>query len=129
MKELFRKFARAISEGAGTPLAFILATLSVILWAATGHHFKYSDSWELIINTSTTIITFLMVFLIQASANRESKVIQLKLNEIIKSIDAARNEMISLEEDNDEVLEKLDKDFHEMHNHVKNFVDKEKKDV
>ena len=81
----------------GSPWAFALATLTIVVWASLGHHYHYSDSWQLIINTGTTIITFLMVFLIQNTQNRDARAIQLKLHELIRAGAAPRNQLIDLE--------------------------------
>lgn len=111
MKDTFRKIASKISEATGSAWAFILAILVIIIWLITGPLFKYSDTWQLIINTGTTILTFLMVFLIQNTQNRDAKATHLKLDELIKSSQSARNHLINLEEMSDEELEELQKQF------------------
>ncbi len=83
----------------------------IVVWALTGHIFAYSDTWQLIINTGTTIVTFLMVFLIQNTQNRDSKAIQLKLDELIRSVDGARNRLMDLEALSDDDLDKFQKEF------------------
>lgn len=103
----------------GTPSAFIVSCAIVILWAVSGPFFDFSDTWQLIINTGTTVLTFLMVFLIQNTQNRDSHAIHLKLDEIIRSIDPARNELIDIEEDNDSALENYEKEFHELRKNKK----------
>jgi low affinity Fe/Cu permease len=115
MKELFHKISLRVSVIAGSPLTFISAFLIIILWASTGSFFHFSDTWQLIINTSTTIITFLMVFLIQNTQNRDSKAIHLKLDELLKGVKGARSGMIDVEELSDEDLEKLHGEFRLMH--------------
>ncbi|MDT7540903.1 MAG: hypothetical protein QOE33_807 [Acidobacteriota bacterium] len=95
----------------GSSWAFILATLIVVVWAATGPAFKYSETWQLVINTGTTIITFLMVFLIQNTQNRDSKALHLKLDELIKATKGARNSMIDLDKLSDEQLKDLEEDY------------------
>jgi low affinity Fe/Cu permease len=115
MKDLFRKFAQAISHAVGSPWAFILAVLVIVVWAASGPIFGYSDTWQLVINTSTTIITFLMVFLIQNTQNRDAKAIHLKLDELLKGVKGARTRMVDLEDLSDEELEKLQKEFKRLH--------------
>jgi len=111
MRELFRKFAHKISAVVGSAWAFIVAVLIVIVWGATGPIFKYSDTWQLVINTGTTIITFLMVFLIQNTQNRDAKAIHLKLDELIKGVKGARNKLVDLEDLSDEELVKLEEEF------------------
>ncbi|MEK9174050.1 MAG: low affinity iron permease family protein, partial [Patescibacteria group bacterium] len=91
---MFHKIAQKISEWVGSPKAFFLAVFVVTVWALMGPLFGYSDTWQLIINTGTTILTFLMVFLIQNTQNRDSKAIHLKLDELIRSIKAARNHLL-----------------------------------
>lgn len=111
MNELFRKFSQRTSAIVGSPWAFILAITVIVVWAASGPLFHFSDTWQLVINTSTTIITFLMVFLIQNTQNRDAKAIHLKLDEIIRAIGEARNTMVDLEDLSDEELEKLQQEF------------------
>lgn len=93
----FTRFARGTSQAAGRPVAFALVVLVVLAWALTGPFFDYSDAWQLTINTLTTIVTFLMVFLIQHTQNRESEAIQLKLDELIVALDSAHNELLDSE--------------------------------
>lgn len=107
MHNWFRKFAHKTSSLMGSPVAFTLASLIIIIWASLGPTFHYSDTWQLVINTSTTIITFLMVFLIQNTQNRDARAIHLKLDELIRAHKGARNLMIDLEELADEELDKL----------------------
>jgi len=111
MNDLFRKFAQATSNFVGTSWVFIVAVLIVLVWAATGPLFHYSDTWQLVINTGTTIITFLMVFLIQNTQNRDAKAIHLKLDELIRGVSGARTNLVDLESLSDEELEKLHKQF------------------
>src|SRR6516165_2627185 len=111
MNEMFRKFAYKSSEALGSPISFIIALLIVIGWAAVGPLYNYSDTWQLVINTGTTIITFLMVFLIQNTQNRDTKLMQLKLDELIRVNQAARNSLISLEEKPEAELEHLKRSF------------------
>jgi low affinity Fe/Cu permease len=111
MSDLFRKFANGISHATGTPLAFVAAVLVILVWAVTGPLFGFSDTWQLVINTGTTIITFLMVFLIQNTQNRDTKVLQLKLDELLRAIQEARSELIDLEDLPDKELEKLEQEF------------------
>ena len=118
MNEAFRKFAHKVSEATGTPWAFILAFTVIVVWAVTGPIFGYSDTWQLVINTGTTIITFLMVFLIQNTQNRDAKAIHLKLDELIKGVTGARTGLVDLENMSDEELEKLHEEFEDLHNEV-----------
>lgn len=115
MRELFRKFAQITSAVVGSSWAFIVAFLIIVVWAVTGPMFHYSDTWQLVINTSTTIITFLMVFLIQNTQNRDAKAIHLKLDELIKGVKGARTSMVNLEELSDKDLERLHKEFERLH--------------
>jgi low affinity Fe/Cu permease len=101
---LFARFAKAIAGASGRPAAFLIAAMVVIAWALSGPMFGYSDTWQLVINTGTTIITFLMVFLIQNTQNRDSIAIQLKLDELINAVKDARNELIDVEDLSDEEL-------------------------
>src|SRR5690606_35239370 len=111
MQEIFRKFASKTSKIAGSAWAFVLAILAVIVWAVTGPLFGYSNTWQLAINTGTTILTFLMVFLIQNTQNRDSKALHLKMDEIIYRTKTARNRLIDLEDLPDEELDELQREF------------------
>lgn len=111
MHETFRKIAHATSEKMGSPWAFVLALIVVLLWAFAGPLVNFSTTWQLFINTMTTILTFLMVFIIQNTQNRDSKAIHLKLDELIRAVKAARNEMIDLEDLADEDLATLQEEF------------------
>ena len=103
----FTRFANQASCATGHPSAFVISALIVAIWAITGPIFKFSDTWQLVINTGTTIITFLMVFLIQNTQNRDSAAIHLKLDELIRSHKEARNSMLDLEHGDEEILGKL----------------------
>jgi low affinity Fe/Cu permease len=111
MKETFRKLAYKTSEVVGSAPAFLIAVLIVIVWGVTGPLFGYSDTWQLVINTGTTIVTFLVVFLIQHTQNRDAKILQLKLDELIRAVEAARTGLVGLEDLPDEEIERLHKEF------------------
>ena len=98
MLDVFYRLSSTITRIVGTPWALLVAFLVIVGWAVTGPWFDFSDTWQLAINTGTTIVTFLMVFVIQATQNREAKVTQLKLDELIRAVDGARNGLIALEE-------------------------------
>jgi len=114
MQDGFRKVAAAITTAVGSPKALLLAVGIVAAWAVTGPLFGFSDTWQLAINTGTTIVTFLMVFVIQASQNRDAKAIQLKLDELIRAQRGARNEMIDLEDAPEEMVELQKEHFKEI---------------
>jgi low affinity Fe/Cu permease len=111
MKERFRKFAHAMSLATGSPWAFLLATGIVIGWALTGPLFGFSTTWQLVINTGTTIITFLMVFLIQNTQNRDALAIQIKLDELLRGLAGARTRLVDLEDLSDAELDALQHQF------------------
>jgi low affinity Fe/Cu permease len=98
MEEMFEKAANVIAKAMGRPLTFLLCCLLVVVWAASGPVFHFSDTWQLVINTGTTIVTFLMVFLIQNSQNREGEALQAKLDELIRALDNAEDRFIGLEQ-------------------------------
>ena len=107
----FTRFARWTSCNAGRPSAFLFATLVILGWAVTGPMFHFSDTWQLIINTGTTIVTFLMVFLIQNTQNRDSQAIHVKLDELIRAKKGARNSLLDLDELSDEELAQIRMSF------------------
>ncbi len=111
LTDAFHNFAKQLAAGVGSPWAFIAALGIVVVWSATGPFFQYSDTWQLVINTGTTIVTFLMVFLIQNTQNRDAKAIHLKLDELIRSVKGARNTLIDLEELSEEELDDLQRQF------------------
>jgi low affinity Fe/Cu permease len=114
VQDAFRVFARNSSIILGSAWAFTIAVVVIIIWAVTGPTFHFSNTWQLIINTGTTIVTFLMVFLIQNTQNRDAKAVHLKLDEIIRAIKGARNELVDLEELSDEDLKKLENQFQQL---------------
>jgi low affinity Fe/Cu permease len=107
----FMRFAAATANWAGTTSAFVIAVVIVVIWAATGPLFGYSDTWQLVINTGTTIITFLMVFLIQNTQNRDTMALQLKLSELILALDTANKRIAAIEQASPEELEAAQKDI------------------
>jgi len=111
VSDAFRVFARRSSVMLGSAWAFAGAVLVIVIWLITGPTFHFSDTWQLIINTATTIVTFLMVFLIQNTQNRDAKAVHLKLDELIRAIKDARNELVDLEDLSDEDLQKLEAQF------------------
>jgi low affinity Fe/Cu permease len=114
MNNLFRRVAHWTSKATGSPGAFIVAVLAIVVWGVTGPVFGFSDTWQLVINTGTTILTFLMVFLIQNTQNRDAHAIHLKLDEIIRAIKPARNALIDIEEMEDKALDTLQDEFKEL---------------
>src|SRR5690349_3583150 len=114
LADRFQVFATKSSYWVGSKWAFALAVATIVLWAATGPHFHYSDTWQLVVNTTTTVVTFLIVFLIQNTQNRDARAIHLKLDEIIRSIHPAHNEMIDIEKLSDEELERLSSQYEQI---------------
>ena len=110
-KERFGRFAHETARLSGKPVAFILAAGAVVVWAITGPLFNYSDTWQLVINTSTTIVTFLMVFLIQNTQNRDTMALQVKVSELILAVHGAQNKLAAAEDLTEEELEQLHKDY------------------
>jgi low affinity Fe/Cu permease len=111
MKETFRKLAQRCAQAVGSPAAFLLAVLATAVWAASGRFYNYSDTWQLVINTGTSVATLLIVFLIQNTQNRDARVVQLKLDELIRALQPARTHLVQMEELSDEELEVLQKEF------------------
>ena len=118
MNEFFRKFAHASAAAVGSPLAFLAGVIIVLVWGVTGPAFRYSDTWQLVINTGTTIVTFLMVFLIQNTQNRDAKAMHLKLDELIRAVASARNRLVHLEDLSDADLKVLEEEFKKLHEKV-----------
>lgn len=111
MQEVFRKFAVNTAKVMGSPIAFITGLALIFVWAAFGPFCHYSDTWQLIINTSTTVVTFLMVFVIQNAQNRDSATVQLKLDELLRAVKEARNSMVSIEDLSEKDLEELKEQY------------------
>ena len=125
----FTRFSNWAAHGTGRPVTFILALLVVIVWAVTGPLFHFSDTWQLVINTGTTVVTFLMVFLIQNTQNRDSAALQIKLDELIRALDGAHNALLDLEELDEELLEKLRARYRKLAEHARADIRSGKSDV
>src|SRR5437879_6453218 len=110
----FRFCAHWMAEAVGSPWAFLLAVLTIVVWAASGPFFDYSDTWQLVINTGTTVVTFLIVFLIQNTQNRDTKALHLKLDELLRGVKGARTSLVNLENLSDEDLDRLQKEFEQL---------------
>lgn len=122
-KDNFRKLSVGVSTKLGSSSAFYIAFLVIIIWAASGPLFDFSDTWQLVINTSTTIVTFLMVFVIQNTQNRDSRAVHLKLDELIKAQRGARTEFVDIEDLSDSELDELQTQFKDLHD---TFINKKK---
>ena len=125
----FKRFAKATSRAAGRPSAFCGAVAVIVIWAASGPFFGFSDTWQLVINTGTTIVTFLMVFLIQNTQNRDSEAIQVKLDELIRSMEGAHLALLDLEELDEKDLDRIIKDYHELARQARNELRQGKSDT
>jgi len=125
----FNRFAKWTSRAAGKPVAFVLAIVVVIAWVVTGPIFGFSDSWQLVINTGTTIITFLMVFLLQNTQYRDSEAIQIKLDELIRSIEGAHNALLELEELDQKDLDRIKAEYGKLAEKARKDLKKGKKDT
>jgi low affinity Fe/Cu permease len=124
MKELFRKFAHKTGEIIGSPITFTCAVCIVAIWAFSGRFFDYSTTWQLFINTMTTIVTFLTVFLIQNTQNRDSRAVHLKLDELIRAQKSARRQLVALEDMSDAELDDLQKQFETIKKHYETILEK-----
>lgn len=122
ISQLLEQFSRRVTEATGTSTAFILAFLVIIVWLISGPLFNFSDTWQLVINTGTTIVTFLMVFLIQRSQNKDALAIHLKLNEIVAAVEGASNRLIDVEDLTEDEIKTL-------HTHYQRLVEMAKKDL
>jgi low affinity Fe/Cu permease len=122
----FARIAGRVAAWTGSSWAFCMALLVVVVWAVTGPLFQFSDTWQLVINTGTTVVTFLVVFLIQNTQNRDARAIHLKLDEIIKAMDQAQNEMIDIEHLSDEELQKLANKYQRVRQECENRTTKRK---
>lgn len=115
MREAFRRFAHRTSVAVGSPSAFLVAVATIAVWGASGPVFHFSDTWQLVINTGTTIVTFLMVFLIQNTQNRDAQVLHLKLDEVLRATRDARTELVDMEDMSDDDLQALQQQFRQLH--------------
>lgn len=120
----FTRFARLAATVTGKPITFIAAVTIILLWALTGPLFGFSDTWQLVINTGTTIITFLMVFLIQNTQNRDTEALQIKLDEIIRSTKGARNAVLDLEQMDEKQLDHIRKEYLDLAEHARMHLEK-----
>ena len=120
----FTRAARSVADAAGSPAAFLLSFASIAVWLALGPLFQYSDSWQLIINTGTTILTFLMVFLIQNTQNRDARILHLKLDELIRALAGARDELINIDTLTDEQIDALEAELRRTHAHTSRHLDR-----
>lgn len=116
MRKSFNHVVDFIIKALGSPSALVIAAMVIVLWAVTGPLFGFSDTWQLVINTGTTIVTFLMVFLIQNTQNRDAKAMHLKLDELIRAVQGARNRLVDLEKLSDEELKQLEEQFTRLRN-------------
>ena len=122
ISQLLENFSHKVTQASGTSSAFIIALLVVIIWLLTGPIFQFSDTWQLVINTGTTIVTFLMVFLIQRTQNKDALAIHIKLNEIVAALEGASNRLIDVEDLNEDEIKTL-------HKHYQRLVEMAKKDI
>jgi low affinity Fe/Cu permease len=124
---LFAKFARFASVYSGKPQTFFVAVSVIFIWAVTGPFFGFSDTWQLVINTATTIITFLMVFLIQNTQNRDTEALQIKLDEMIRATRGARNAVLDLEEMDERELDQIRTEYLKLAEHARKHLDERKR--
>src|SRR5437870_33456 len=129
MQQTFTKFGKWTARTIGHPVSFIIALLVVIVWALTGPIFNFSDTWQLVINTGTTIITFLMVFLIQSTQNRDSTAVQLKLDELLRAVKGAHVAFVNLEEMSDDELEQIKLQYENLAKRARERLEQGKRDT
>jgi low affinity Fe/Cu permease len=122
--KIFTDLASHVAHATGKPITFLLCVLTILIWAASGPYFGFSDTWQLIINTGTTIVTFLMVFLIQNTQNRDAKAVHLKLDELIRAVGGARNKLVDLEKLSDDELKALEQEFEKLRKKAEGAKDK-----
>ncbi len=125
---IFARFSRWIAAVTGRPKTFFVACVVILTWAVTGPLFGFSDTWQLVINTGTTIITFLMVFLIQNTQNRDTEALQIKLDEIIRSLHGARNEVLDLEEMDEKQLDEIRQEYLHLAEHARLHIEEREKE-
>ncbi len=123
MNEQFRRFSEAAAQAVGSSWAFLAACFTVAVWGATGPYFAYSDTWQLFINTGTTIVTFLMVFLIQNTQNRDAQIVSLKLDELLRGVEGARTELVELDHMSDDELAAVQREFERLRERVSPLLD------
>jgi low affinity Fe/Cu permease len=123
-KSNFARFATATARAAGRPVTFVIAVVSIVIWAVTGPLFAFSDTWQLVVNTATTIITFLMVFLIQNTQNRDAEAMHIKLDELIRAVRGAQNTLLDLEELDDVELDRIRATYEELARQARNRMDR-----
>ena len=121
---VFSRFSRLVSGVTGRPVTFMIALGVILVWAVTGPLFGFSDTWQLVINTGTTIITFLMVFLIQNTQNRDTEALQIKLDELIRAVKGARNEFLDLEQLDEEHLDLIRKQYLDLAEHARHHIER-----
>jgi low affinity Fe/Cu permease len=126
---LFTQFAKWTAHMAGQPMAFALAVTVIVLWAITGPLFNFNDTWQLVVNTATTIVTFLMVFLIQNTQNRDTGAMQAKLDELIRAIEGAHNALLDLEELDEDEIEHIRRDYRKLASEARDLIKKGKEDT
>ena len=120
----FTRLATAASRAAGRPVTFVIAVVSIVMWAASGPFFGFSDTWQLVINTTTTIITFLMVFLIQNTQNRDAEAMHIKLDELIRAVKGAQNTLLDLEELDDIELDRIRASYEDLARQARSRLDR-----
>jgi low affinity Fe/Cu permease len=129
MKIVFRQIAEYTANAVGTPWAFLLALLTIVVWTATGPFYDYSNTWQLFVNTGTTIVTFLMVFLIQNTQDRETRIINLKLDELLRGVEGARTGLVELNGMSDDELENVRQEFGRLREKYAPLIDDDLADV
>jgi low affinity Fe/Cu permease len=128
-RSVFNRFAERAAHASGRPRTFVGALVVVVVWAALGPVFHYSDTWQLVINTGTTIITFLMVFLIQNTQNRDARAVQIKLDELIRAIDGAHNALLDLEDLNEDELATIRESYAHLAEHARESLGRGERDT